>query len=78
MFDGPVLERNGDCVGGREVKGLATRDGGAQRAICRFRQPLLLHLVVEDEAAEQFGGLDGRRRSASFGRRPLADALDGF
>ena len=78
VLDGPVLERGGHGVGGRQVERLPARDGGAERAIRRLRQPLLLRLVVEDETAEEFSGLRRGRRGVPLGHRPVEDALDGF
>ena len=49
VLDRPVLQRRRDRVSGRDVERLAARDRRAQRAIHRLRQPLLLHLVVEDK-----------------------------
>ncbi len=78
VLDGPVLQRGGHRVGGRDVERLAARNRRAQRPVCRLRQSLLLHLVVEHEAAKELGGLAGRDRRAALVHRPVPDALDGF
>ena len=78
VLDGPVLQRGGDGVSRRLVERLSAGDRGAQGTIGRLRQPLLLHLVVEDEAAEHVGGSDGRRSRRAVDQRPVTNALGGF
>ena len=79
VLDRPVLQRRRHRVGRRQLERLAARDRRAQRAIRRLRQALLLHLVVEHEAAEDIGGFLGRGRGdAAIGQRPVTNAFDGF
>ena len=66
VLDRPVLHRRGHRIGHRRVERLAVRDGPPQRLIHGFRQPLLLHGIAEDQAAERLRGPRARCRLLSF------------
>ena len=83
VLDRPVLHRARDFVGDRQIERFAVGDGPAQRLVHRLRQPRLLHLVVEHQAAERSVVPAGavRVRRACFlgcGYRPVADGADCF
>ena len=75
VLDRPFLHRLRDGVGGGEIERLAVRHRAAQRVIHRLGETGLLHLVVEDEAAER--GIDARVALLFAVRhRPVADRAD--
>ena len=78
VLGGPVLQRLRHRVGGGHVQGLSAGDRGAQRLVGGPGQPVLLDLVIEDEAAEHVGGPDGRSGRRTIDHGPVADALGGF
>ena len=78
VLDRPVLHRGGNDVGRRGIERRALRNRLAQRLVDVAREPLPLHLVVECQGAEQFGGLGQHaRRPGGSVHAPFDDALGG-
>jgi hypothetical protein len=77
VLDGPVLHRGGNDVGGGRIERRAGGNGLAQRAIDVARKPALLHLVVECQRAENFGGFRAVVRWAARAL-PVGDVTDGI
>ena len=77
LLDGPVFQRAGHRVGSRGVERRAFGDGVAQCAIGRLGKTRLLHLIVEDERAEQVAHARRHRGLTAFRHRPVTDVPDG-
>ncbi len=78
VLDGPILQRGGHAVGGREVERLASRDRASERLVDRLREAGLLGLVAEDATAEDLRGAAVDGYLPPFGDCPIPDRLDCF
>src|SRR5690606_29323139 len=78
VFNGPVLDGDGDGVGDGRVERLAAGDGAAKGLVDVAGQLDALHLVVEDQTTEGFGDLGGGTGLAGFGDGPVPDGTNRF